>query len=82
MIIPFNRMMTDFDNLMNEILVFIDHPLTQKLLSKINETAIKQNEFKSNHKYDVSKFGLTEEQIIKDCKPIYDTNNCKNLKNV
>ena len=29
--------------------------------------------FKSKHKYDLSKFGLTEEKIKKDCKKIYET---------
>ncbi len=29
--------------------------------------------FKSNHKYDLKKFGITEEQIKNDCQNIYST---------
>ena len=36
-------------------------------------TAEKQRNFKSKHKYDLSKFGLTEQQIKDDCQIIYDT---------
>ena len=73
MLVPFDRMMYDFDKLMIEITDFIDHPLTEKFHKDIQETAEKQRNFKSGHKYDLEKFGLTEEMIMKDCKPIYDT---------
>ena len=73
MIVPFDRMMTDFDHLMNEIIEFIDHPSSDSLKKDILETAEKQRKFKSEHKYDLEKFGLSEQQIIKDCTPIYDT---------
>ena len=32
-----------------------------------------QRSYKSKHKYDLSKFGLSEEKIKKDCKSIYET---------
>ena len=73
MIVPFDRMMTDFDHLMSEIIEFIDHPLSDSLKKDILETAEKQRNFKSEHKYDLEKFGLSKQQIIKDCTPIYDT---------
>ena len=73
MIVPFDRMMTDFDHLMSEIIEFIDHPSSDSLKKDILETAEKQRKFKSEHKYDLEKFGLSEQQIIKDCTPIYDT---------
>ena len=72
-IVPFNRIMTDFDNLMNEILEFIDHPPSENLMKDIQETAEKQRNFQSKHKYDLGKFGLNEEQIKLDCAPIYQT---------
>jgi len=72
-IIPFNRMMTDFDTLMIEILQFIDHPITDSLDKDIKKTAQDQRNFESKHNYDLSKFGLSKKQIINDCKPIYDT---------
>ena len=72
-IIQYDRMMNDFDGLMEEILPFINHEPCEKLLNDIKLTAEKQSAYKSNHKYDLSKFGLTEEQIKKDCAVIYDT---------
>ena len=55
------------------IIEFIDHPSSDSLKKDILETAEKQRKFKSEHKYDLEKFGLSEQQIIKDCTPIYDT---------
>ncbi len=72
-IVQYDRMMNDFDGLMNEILPFIDHSPTQQLNDAINDTAEKQRAYVSKHKYDLSKFGLTEEQIKNDCAVIYDT---------
>ena len=73
MIIPFDRMMSDFETLMNEILEFIGHSPSEKLKKNILATAEKQRSFESKHKYDLDKFGLTVEQIQSDCAPIYET---------
>ena len=73
MIVPFDRMMSDFDMLMKEILIFIGHNISDELNNDIKNTDIKQRNFQSDHKYDLSKFGLTEQKIIEDCKPIYET---------
>ena len=72
-IVQYNRMMTDFDGLMDEILTFVEHERSPKLMEHIKETADKQRAYKSNHKYDLSKFGITEEQIKSDCAVIYET---------
>ena len=42
-------------------------------MKDIQETAEKQRNFQSQHKYDLGKFGLNEEQIKLDCAPIYQT---------
>ena len=73
MIFPFDRMMIDFDNLMLENLEFIDHTPSETFKKDIKKTADKQRKFKSEHKYDLEKFGLSKQQIIEDCKPIYNT---------
>ena len=73
MIVPFDRMMGDFDNLMNEILKFTNHHPSNELRKDILETADNQRKFKSEHNYDLEKFGLTALQIQKDCAPIYKT---------
>ena len=80
LIVPFDRMMYDFDKLMNEILKFIDHLPSDDLIEEINKTAEKQRNFKSAHEYDLGKFGLSSEKIKSDCAPIYET--FLNKKNV
>lgn len=71
-IIQFDRMMTDFDGLMDEVLPFIGHEPSNEFKNNIQETAKKQRAYKSGHKYDLSKFGITENQIKEDCKVIYE----------
>jgi len=72
-IVTFNRLMNDFDNLMFEILEFLEIEKSTELNELILETAKTQNEFQSNHQYNLEKFGLNEAQIKIDCKEIYDT---------
>ena len=45
----------------------------ENLIKVIQETADNQRQYKSGHKYNLDKFGLTEEQIRNDCKDIYLT---------
>ena len=71
MIVHFDRMMNDFDGLMKDIMNFIEIEPTENLINDIKITSEKQRSFKSKHKYDLDKFGLTEEQIINDCDFIY-----------
>ena len=73
MIVKFDDMMTNFDELMNDILEFVDHSPSEELLLNIKKTALEQKAFSSKHKYNLEKFGLSEEQIKNDCKVIYDT---------
>ncbi len=71
MIVRFDRMMSDFDGLMEDISRFIDYSPTSKLIDEISLTAEKQRTFVSKHKYNLDKFGITEDQIRQDCKKIY-----------
>tara|TARA_Y100000996_G_C22241975_1_gene528095 strand:- start:44 stop:472 length:429 start_codon:yes stop_codon:yes gene_type:complete len=73
MIIRFDFMMNDFDSLMDEIIDFLNIQRNDQLLKNIQDTARKQREYQSNHKYDLKKFGLSEAQIKNDCKEIYQT---------
>ena len=73
LIVHFDRMMNDFEGLMNDIIKFTDVELSPELGIEIKQTAAKQKAFKSKHKYDLNKFGLTEQQIKHDCKVIYET---------
>jgi hypothetical protein len=73
MIVQYDRMMGDFKNLMDDIFEFIGESASESLIKVINDTAEKQKAYKSEHKYDLEKFGLSEEKIRKDYAPIYDT---------
>ncbi len=72
-IVPYQRMMNDFEAIMNEIFEFIDIKPTNDTLENIKVTAEKQKKFKSEHKYDLQKFGLNEERIKQDYELIYKT---------
>ena len=65
--------MQDFDNLMNEILDFAEVTPAAELIEAIKKTADRQRDYVSGHKYDLEKFGLTEEKIRQDYTPIYET---------
>jgi hypothetical protein len=72
-IVTYDRMMQNFDTLMGEIVEFVGADMTPELEAEIKKTADKQRAFKSEHKYDLAKFGLTEEQIRKDYAEFYKT---------
>lgn len=73
MIVKFDRLMQDFDKLMDEILDFLKIEKSNEIKKIIQITADKQRSFKSAHKYDLAKFGLTEDRIRKDYEKIYKT---------
>jgi len=73
LIIRFDTMMSNFETVMDEITTFIQKKPDNKLQKTIKETAESQRNFKSDHKYDLEKFGLTENQIKQDCAKIYET---------
>ena len=73
MIIRFDFMMNNFESLMDDIIEFLNIERNDQLLKNIQYTAGKQREYQSDHKYDLEKFGLSENQIKNDCKEIYQT---------
>ena len=72
MIVEFDRMMNNFDDLMKEIITFTEHIPSDTLIDNIKITAIKQKNYKSKHKYDLEKFNLSESKIKKDCMKYYE----------
>jgi hypothetical protein len=72
-IVRYDRMMADFDGLMDEMCKFLGHEMTPELSATIKAKADKQRAYTSDHKYGLEKFGLSEEQIRKDCAFYYDT---------
>ncbi len=73
LIVHYDLMMNDFSSLMNSIINFTGANQSKKLTTAIKEAASIQKSYKSEHKYDLKKFGLTEEKIKEDCKKIYNT---------
>ena len=72
-IVRFDTMMTEFEPLMASILEFIQVEPTSELTKQIQITAEKQRRYESGHKYNLKKFGLTEDRIRQDCEQIYRT---------
>ena len=63
LIVKFDFMMSDFENLMEGILVFLKIEKNSDLARSIKATAKDQRAFKSKHQYDLNRFGLTEKEI-------------------
>jgi omega-hydroxy-beta-dihydromenaquinone-9 sulfotransferase len=72
-IVRYDRMMQDFDGMMEEMCEFLGHEMTPELRATIADKADKQRSYKSKHKYDLAKFGLDEARIRKDCAFVYET---------
>ncbi len=72
-VVRYDRMMADFDGLMEEMCSFLGQDMTPELRARVKARADKQRAYKSEHKYDLAKYGWTEEQIRRDCKFFYDT---------
>jgi len=72
-IVRYDRMMLDLENVMDEMCTFLGHPMTPELKATVKAQAEKQRSYESEHKYNLAKYGLTEERIKKDCAFFYDT---------
>ncbi len=72
-LVRYDRMMADFEGLMNEMCAFLGVEITPELRATIHKRAEKQRTYTSEHKYDLAKFGLDEAQIRRDCAFFYDT---------
>jgi len=72
-IVRYDRMMADFEGVMDEMCAFLGHEMTPALRATVAKRGEKQRKYESEHKYDLEKFGLTEAQIRRDCAFFYDT---------
>ena len=72
-IVRFDDMMNNFEELMDGLSAFIEVEKNSDFVEEIEKTGKSQREYKSEHSYDLSKFGITENQIKKDCKMVYQT---------
>ena len=72
-VVRFDRLMSDFEGLMAEILEFVGHEPSVELHNVIVQRAEKQRAYKSKHGYDLERFFLDEDRIRRDCAPFYET---------
>lgn len=73
LIVRFDRLMQDFETMMDEICDFCELDMTDEQRRAIAARGEKQRAYESKHKYDLARFGLSEEQIRQDCAFFYDT---------
>ena len=73
MIVPYTRMMRNFEKIMQDINAFLEVKPSQDVLRRIKIIAGKQRSYTSKHQYDLARFGLTAERIRKDYQIIYKT---------
>ena len=71
-VVRYDRMMQDFEGMMDELCGFLEHAPTAEQRALVAVTAAEQRSWQSEHRYDLAKFGLTEAQIRKDCAFYYD----------
>lgn len=71
LIVPYERLMGDFAALMTEMLAFLGIEPTPALLAAIARQADAQRRYKSEHHYDLARFGLDAAQIQRDCAFAY-----------
>ena len=72
MVVRYDRLMTDFESVMDDLLAFIGHLPTPALLADIAATSARQRSYISHHRYDLAAFGLDEDRIRSDCRLVTD----------
>jgi hypothetical protein len=71
-IVRYDRMMADFEGLMDEMCKFLGHEMSPKLEETVRTLGEKQRKYESEHKYDLAKYGLTDERVRRDFAFFYD----------
>ena len=65
-IVHYDRMMYDFEGFMREVCDFTGHAATPEQLLQIRLMADQQRAYKSEHHYDLERFGLDADRIRRD----------------
>lgn len=71
LIVPYERMMSDFAGVMADVLAFVEIQPTPALRAEIIRVADAQRAYRSEHHYELVRFGLDAEQIRRDCAFVY-----------
>ena len=72
-VVRYDQMMADFEGVMAPMCRFLEHEVTPELRATIDRIGREQREYQSEHRYNLAKFGLNEEQIRQDCAFYYET---------
>jgi omega-hydroxy-beta-dihydromenaquinone-9 sulfotransferase len=72
-VVRYDRMMSDFEGLMDGLCAFLGHPMTPALRATVQQRAEKQRRYTSEHEYDLARFNLSEARIRQDCAFYYET---------
>jgi hypothetical protein len=72
-LVRYDRMMADFEGLMDEMCRFLGQEMTPGLRETIQKQGEKQRKHQSGHQYDLAKYELTEEQVRRDFAFLYET---------
>lgn len=72
-VVRYDRLMSDFDAEMRDILAFVGKEVDPALATTLHETALRQRAWASEHRYAPEDFGLTAAQIRTDCAFVYAT---------
>ena len=72
MVVRYDRLMTEFAAVMDELLRFIGHSATPALLADIAAKSAEQRSYVSHHRYDLARFGLDQSRLRRDCQFVHD----------
>lgn len=72
-VVRYDEMMQSFEHVMERMCRFLDHELTPELRAVVAARGAKQRAYRSEHRYDLAKFGLDEARIRADCAFFYET---------
>ena len=61
LLVPYPRLLSDFEGMMTEIIAFTETPATDVLQEAIRDTAERQRAYQSKHQYNLEEFGLDAE---------------------
>ena len=70
-IVTYPQLMQNLEETMEELVRFAEVDPGPQFWSKVKEQAEKQREYRSEHKYSLEKFGLSEERIRRDLEFVY-----------
>lgn len=72
-VVPYPRLMSDFGNLMAEILEFNEIQADTELQMAISQQAEIQRNYRSKHQYNLERFSLSRDCLHRDCAFVYET---------